>query len=50
MASPVKTALNELETSIAELETKLVPKIDRATRDQAELFGISEEEKTLNKL
>tara|TARA_B100000686_G_C16788056_1_gene976618 strand:- start:1353 stop:1571 length:219 start_codon:yes stop_codon:yes gene_type:complete len=49
MASPVKTALNELETSIAELETKLVPKIDRATRDQAELFGISEEEKTLNR-
>ena len=49
MASPVKTALNELETSIAELETKLVPKIERATRNQAELFGISEEEKTLNR-
>jgi len=49
MASPVQTALDELETSITALETKLVPKIERATRNQAELFGISEEEKTLNR-
>lgn len=49
MASSLDTALHNLESSISVLEKKLAGKVEKASRNQAELFGISEEEKTLNK-
>lgn len=49
MPSSLDAALQKLETSISTLEKKVEVKCERANQNQAELFGISEEEKTLNK-
>ena len=49
MSGKVTEALQLLEQSVSNLENKLNAKIDRANRNQAELFGISEEEKELNR-
>lgn len=49
MTPAVENALQTLENSISDLEKKLDHKTARAGQGQAELFGISQEEKTLNK-
>ncbi|GEM_PF-1630905 len=49
MPLSLDAVLQDLEQSISKLEKKIETKAVRAERNQAELFGISEEEKTLNK-
>ena len=49
MSGKVSEALQALENAVSDLEIKLNGKLDRANRSQAELFGISEEEKKLNR-
>jgi predicted nucleic acid-binding Zn-ribbon protein len=49
MSQSLKAALQDLNDSISRLENTIDQRVEKKSRNQAELFGISEEEKTLNK-
>lgn len=49
MSQSLNAALQDLNDSVSRLENTIDHKVEKGKRSQAELFGISEEEKTLNK-
>ncbi|MGM0422535.1 MAG: hypothetical protein ACQEQL_05485 [Pseudomonadota bacterium] len=49
MSQSLKAALQDLNDSISRLENTIDQRVEKGSRNQAELFGISEEEKKLNK-
>lgn len=49
MSQSLNTIIQTLDESISKLESKVDRTVDLMKADQTELFGISQEEKTLNK-
>ena len=49
MSQSLNAMLQSLTDSVNHLEAMVDHKIEKGNRNQAELFGISQEEKTLNK-